>query len=449
MLYTLGGSSLVVAACQPTPETTPAASEVRFGPKVAELLAGRAAALRAGDEQAWLADVDPSNVLLLNHERMLFANLRRFPFATFELEPLVSGLTPRPVRFATSLPMSCMAYRVGLRMRLQDVDSGDNAAHHLCVFGLLDGAVKLVDVAAPPPDGSDAALPFLLEYPWDSTELTVRRAGDVILAADASVPDLDDYTEAALRASAAVRADWGDNPAPAGFLLFLTARKENRERWFGGVPAAAEAVGIPVPGLTATPAGDVLEVEERHVGARVVVNLVAAGPGTSRYGLLKYAIAQAVSMSVVPVAHDPADLTNGFGRTLGAPRWAVEGFARYLQARTSAAMRAVLRARLRAGLHRDLFTGDLPDNAAFYAPESGAFNHCLAWSVFDYVSDRYGHTRTVRLYVAIVGRRDPAGSPGVPALVDALIHTGLVTEQVSSATDSAFYQQWLRHLQRS
>lgn len=435
---------LTLTACQSSDARQPSAEPA--DDRIIPILTRRTDALRSGDESAWLADVDPTNAALLAHERLTFANLRQFDFvkAEFRLNP-GAALTPKPVRYAGSLPMRSRACEVELRLQLRDVDTAENSARYLHVFGLIDDALKLVDVGAAAADVAGAGTDFLLDYPWDLAALRVRRRGDVILAADSSVRDLDQWMTAADRASRAVRRDWGDNPAPKAFALFLTARSDAYQRWFGSNPAWSEGVQVPVRqprGGDAGPGDD-----DHFVGSRIVVNLSADRAGTP-YETMKHQLTHAVSIAVIPPRSNLTGTAGTPRDTLGAARWATEGFARYIETRESPALRDRQRAIIRDGLHRRFFTGELPGNAAFYAEPARSFNHALGYSLFQYVSSRYGHAKAVALYVAAV--RQPGGDEptGGTVLFAALGAVGLLDQRAADPRTSAFYLQWTRSLQQ-
>jgi hypothetical protein len=442
-LATLGGSVLTLTGCQsPVGSAQPPGEPA--DDRIIPILTRRTDALRSGDENAWLADVDPSNAVLLAHERLVFANLRQFDFvkAEFRLNP-GAVLTPKPVRYANSLPMRSRAYEVELRLQLRDVDTAENSARYLHVFGLVDDALKLVDVGAAA-DGAGAGSDFLLDYPWDLAALRVRRRGDVILAADSSVAELDEWVTAAGRASSTVRRDWGDNPAPKAFALFLTARSDAYQRWFGSNPAWSEGVQLPVR----RPRGvDVSPGDDHFVGSRIVVNLAADRAGTP-YETMKHQLTHAVSIAVIPPRSDLTGTPGPPRDTLGAARWATEGFARYIETREAPALRDLQRAIIRDGMRRRLFTGELPGNATFYAEPARAFNHALGYSLFQYVSSRYGHAKAVALYVAAVRQSGGDGPTGGTTLFAALGAVGLLDQRAADPRTSAFYLQWTRWLRQ-
>ncbi|MFD0822464.1 hypothetical protein ACFQ0D_30030, partial [Micromonospora zhanjiangensis] len=409
------------------------------------ILARRTDALRTGEEAGWLADVDPGNAALIGHERQVFANLRQFDLDRPALRAVPGTAPPaRTIRYANSLPMRSWAHDVELRLRLRDVDTAENAARYRYVFGLVDGVVKLVDVGPAAVDGAGVDTDYLLDYPWDLTALRVRRQGDVVVAADAGVKDLDDWRDAAGRASRTVRRDWADNPAPKALVVFLASRPELFRGWFGPNPTWAEGALRPVrrPG-DGRPAPD-----DHFVGARVVVNLAADHLGTP-YETMKHQLAQALSVAVVAPRPDRTGPVEAPRDGLGAANWAVQGFARYVQTREAPALRDRLRTTIRDGLNRNLFTGDLPDNAAFWAEPARAFNPALGYSVFQYVAARYGHAKALALYVAVLRQPGPDGSTGGNAdLFPALAAVGLLEKSSGDPRDSAFYQQWTRSLRQ-
>src|SRR4051812_49119722 len=83
-LATFGGSLVTLAGCSsPGPPPVPSLAET-LEPEVTAFLSGRTAALRGGDRDAWLAGVDTANAALVEHEKMVFGNLRQFEFTSVD-----------------------------------------------------------------------------------------------------------------------------------------------------------------------------------------------------------------------------------------------------------------------------------------------------------------------------------------------------------------------------
>lgn len=392
--------------------------------QVKALIARRNAALASGDEKAWLQGLDTGNTALIKHERMFFANLRGFDFQKLEFVYRNGPLIAEPLKYTKTLPDKTNGFIVRLLTQLRDVDSAVSATEYIYLFAQMDGAFTLVDFG-PRTEDDD----LVHDNPWDLTPLKVRRAGDVVLVTDGSVGDFERYVGVAARASRAVRKDWGDTPAPDAFALFLTTRAASYRRWFGvDTPAWSEGVEIPLLGV---------EYSEKYAGSRIVVNLSSPLTRGDPYEVMKHEITHAISNGVQKV-------DNAYG--LSVPRWAVEGFARYIETRESAQSRALNQRVIRDGLARGLFLDDLPDNKKFYEEKYRGFNYSLGWSVFQFIAQARSHETAMKVYLAIAGKGQFDNDQGVDALFGTLYDLGLQKDAFVSKENSRFYQEWTSYL---
>ncbi|MFB9236543.1 hypothetical protein ACFFWC_13445 [Plantactinospora siamensis] len=402
----LGGSLVALGGCH---STAGSADEPARGmePEVDALLDRRSAALAAGDEPGWLAAVDAGNPALVAHEKQVLANLRQLRVDGGRFRRCGRAPDPaRPGRYASSLPRESTAYDVDLAMRLPGADSAPTAVRYRCVFGRVDGAVVLVDVAGAPAAGGEPAP--LTDCPWDTGALRVRRRPDLLLAAQSGVADPDALLEVAARAAAEIRRDWGDNPLPDAFAVFVAGDSATFRGWFAGAaPDWSAGVTVPVRGAESTAAGT-----GRFVGSRIAVDLATSRSTGSPYETIKRQLAYAAALAVLPASPRPAGLPGA--AEFAAPLWAVEGFAQYLAGRDSAAVRARSALRLRAA-RRLTGAPELAGNRDFYSAANRAANAALGCSVFQFVAGRYGHERARSLYLAAVTHGQAAGPIPTPA----------------------------------
>ena len=189
-----------------------------------------------------------------------------------------------------------------------------------------------------------------------------------------------------------MRQVWGAHPAPRGFAVFLTADTERFRQWFGGVtPQFADGLAFPAQPVNA---GDVPEL--RYVGARVTVNLANQMDQQPQL-VLQHEFMHAVSFAV-QIADLPAlDKLPGSG----VARWALEGFARWVESIDAPGFQQSMLDQLRAGVRAGRFTGQPPGVKQMYTAtlDGTAFNYALGFSFWSYVARRWGAAKAVEAYV--------------------------------------------------
>jgi len=163
------------------------------------ILDRRAHALLHGDLNAYLADLDQSNARLLEHERMVFANLRQ--------------LAPVDVRFAlerivyvptTGTGTAVYEFQPVVEVIQLQGDAGPPgvAPGESFIYDatLTSGRLVVTDIVPVSRALAGKRLGLSGPYsdaPWDLSPLRVVNADDVQLAAYSSVTDLDHYVAAA------------------------------------------------------------------------------------------------------------------------------------------------------------------------------------------------------------------------------------------------------------
>ncbi|ASW54968.1 hypothetical protein [Plantactinospora sp. KBS50] len=443
----LGGSLVALSGCQAATDTADAPTP-SMDPEVDAILDRRATALANEDAPGWLAAVDAGNPALVAHEKQVLANLRQLAPEQVRFRRCGRGPDPvAPGRYASSLPLQSIAYDVDLTMRLPGVDAAATTVRHRYVFGRVDGAVTLVDVARGAAVGGEPVP--LTDCPWDTCALQVRRRPGVLLAAQSDVDNADALAEVAAQAVTELRRDWGENPLPESFAVFVAADTDTFRGWFGGAaPDWTDGVTVAVRRAGAKDSGD-----GRYAGTRIAIDLPASRTAGSPYETIKRQLGYAAGLAMLPASPRPASLPGA--AEIGAPLWAVEGFAQYLAGRDSSAVRGRAQTRLRAArLAAEPELGAEPElaaNPSFYAAPARSTNLALASSLFQFVAGRYGHRRARELYLAAVTR--PAGKSAEPdpqaGLAGALARAGLVGASQADAASTDFYAQWRHFVLRS
>src|SRR5262245_44797399 len=351
---------------------------------------------------------------------MVFANLRQLSLAKVQYQlwgatngggdgsilRIARGVAGNPYRENVS------AIPVRVLLQVRDVDSAPTPTMYWYFLGLRNGAWLILGTQpirrTDPKDGllGNPWLPGIGEdMPWDQRPLKGVQAGDASLVADSTVTDLGPWARAAPAASARVRQLWGDHPAPKGFIVFLTADTEHFRQWFGAAaPAFADGLAFPMEPIGAD---DVPEL--RYVGARVTVNLANQMDQQPEL-VLRHEFTHALSFAV-QVADLPAE---GSLPASGMARWALEGFARWVEASDSPSFQQSMLAQLHAGVRAGKFSGSPPGIKQMYAAtlEDTAFNYALGFSFWSFIARRWGAQKAVEAYVQYAGVGDLSDTGG-------------------------------------
>lgn len=301
----------------------------------------RAEAVSHGDEQAWLADLDPGPYR--DRQRLVLAALRQLPVSTLRwravglagtAEATTSGGAPvrsgervldvvgewalrgvddRPVPF----PVRLLVRREGTRWRLVD----DRA---------LEGTSRQV---------------------FDLPGLQVRSLPEGLVVGDAETAVLDEYARGLAAARPQVRAAWGDGGRTPVVVLPATAAE---------FTALTGRTGAVASGIAAVTTGLVRE-GQTSLGDKVVVN-PAARARLSPQG------------RGIVLTHELTHLAIRTSTTHAVPEWLSEGYAvevsyRHLQVDPRAAapelVRQVRAHRLPDRLPPDTDFGDAPAGRAY------------------------------------------------------------------------------------
>lgn len=379
--------------------------------------------MTAGDEGAFLADLDQGNAKLIDQQKMFFANLRQFKVSSFRYivpnEPRPEGDVYRftPVQEVIQLDA--------------DAAPGGVSPAGSYRYSVVQRGGKLVVVEILPitkQNHEKLGLPFFLEAdaPWLLTPLKVKYAGNVCLAADASVPDLDRYVGAAGNEVRAVEALWGDRLRFPGHVLFLTRDRDNFKNWFSfgtGGTFKPGIEGFESPQFGVRNNGDIYR--DQYAGARIVCNLANSEQnGNDPRRVMRHELIHAITSRAME--------TIGF--VTGAATWAVEGFATHMDG-------SGYRAGLAQGLAAGKFKNRMPLSETFYG-EDRSFNYSLSATAFAFAERIKGRAAAVEFYAKVIGFSNlEGGDTRLPAFDG-------ICRRVLGMNASTFYQQWSGYVRR-
>jgi hypothetical protein len=452
-------AGLLVAGCRPS-ESNQSPDEplmevlddgATAGPvtlaELQELLDRRAEAQRQGDEDAYLADLDPDNAKLIQREQLVFGNVRQFE--------------PDDVRFVLGEGVSSqLAYEATLakdKVRIAGIIKVIRLATDAGPEGVLgpgevfeyeltrrDGGIVVTDIVPLTRNaltkGEQGASLVGLEAlpanaPWNSDVLTVVRVGNVWLAADDSVDDLDPIAAVAEAEASGVEQMWGDRARFPGYVFFLTRRKKAVLRWFdfglSGLSGFREGFKTDVFGVRANGAS----YTGQAAGARMVVYL----PGTEELG---WSTSRTIRHELVHAVTARAEGTgDGDVWLIGPASWAVEGFATYIETRGDAGLEQQDRA-----LAADGFDGTLPNTKGFQKGSATRIstNYALGSTVFSFVEQVHSFETAIDFFEEVVDYGDNLFNSG-EAFVDTPAFDG-ICQRILDMDRDEFFEQWAAYV---
>ncbi|WP_241256620.1 hypothetical protein [Rhodococcus sp. KRD162] len=359
--------------------------------EVAVLLDQWAAAVRSGDVDALRGLMDPrADPSFVDAQVRRAAVIPTVPFADFGYELGDEPETPVPPRIAEPLDATDIwAPSVYLRYAVEGPDASPTRRPVSLVVAERNGRWGLVD---------DADLPEYRRHtwrgPWDFGPLAVR---SVPTASGTSVvmghPDREQFVADVAAelpsATAAVTEFWGEDWARDALVFVASSAEE-----FGELAGSDPSTDVAAVTVSDAPTGD----GSRRTGQRVVFGPDAA----SR--LTPFTVRSVLRHEITHVA--------ARARTAdGTPLWVSEGFADYSGYRHSGAGFAQLAPTLDAIVASGGPPTALPKDEDFGAGGTrSSVAYESAWSVFEFVADRYGEPRLRRLYEALASGRASDGT---------------------------------------
>jgi hypothetical protein len=398
------------------------------------ILDRRARALLHGDQNAYLADLDQSNARLLDHERMVFANLR-------QLAPVDVRFALDRIVYVTTTGTGTTTYEfqpVVEVIQLQgDAGPPGVAPGESFIYDatLTRGRLVVTDIVPVSRALAGKRLGLSGPYadaPWDVTPLRVVNAGEVQLAADSSVTDLDQYVAAAENQVQQIEGLWGARPRFPKYVLFLTRDTNALASWFEPPSYLLDREGFEQPEEGVRTNGVVYTGQ--YVGTRVVVNLSRISQfGDDPVRVVRHELTHAVTARQMAVSSLQR------GAVVSAPTWVVEGFAVYVETLGSARGAAGVRSDVLTGVEQGRFGGGVPTSVTFQVGDSAtvSFNYDLSSTVFTFIERMRGQGTAVDFYSRAVHESETAGQ----ALVAQPDFDGICRDELGmSASD--FLDRW-------
>lgn len=392
-LVALCGAGAAVAAARQGSEPVSVTFVGQMAPQARDralqaILDRRAAAVKAHDKAAFMADVDSTDAAFARIQEQEFDNLGKLPFGQFkytlETNNNYDALVDAQLRARFHTLVRAPA--VSVLYQLQGLDSQSVAAPWTPVLGLRGDrwllAAELSDKNLPTGAGGQ---------PWDGGPITLVRSNRVLAVLSAEDGGRSErllkMAELSLDRVAAVRkGGW------AGKIL-VTAVQDRKifDAYFADSPdRVAQVAAIAVPYYTQVPAW---HAEPEYAATRVVFN-------PDQLTADENELFHDLTHEFTHAAMGP--VTTGF-----TPSWLVEGLAEYVPFKTEKVPSSYLH-RVLDGLKTDA----LPEDDKFYDEPR---NYILAWLACRLIAERFGEAKLLTLYEAF--RNTPAQFTVLPQVL--------------------------------
>jgi len=394
--------------------TASAASEdpagtARTTAAISDLLRARAAAVVAGDEEAFAETVADGSSPAGRRQLDSFTAARALRVSRLEVgPPTVDGALTAPTASATS-PQRVRA-RAEVRYRVDDLDRGDRAAR--LEYDLVrTGAGWRVEAERPVGAGATA--------PWVAMPtLRVLRGEHGVVAGTVPLARLTEHAADVDRALPGLGGQWEHSPAQV--LVLAPATEVEADALLGRAAGSARS---PVAATTEGPTG----ADGTATGDRVVLDPTAFDRLTrsGRDVVLAHELAHVAVRATVP------------GHPAG---WLAEGYADHVGYRRADVSTRRLLAPLAAAVRADRAPSALP-SASELQPGIGDLEvpYLASWQAVELLAERHGEAALRRLVAA-------GSSTGSEADAEATTDRALVSEL--GTTRAELTRQWLARLGR-
>lgn len=429
-------AGLAIAGCghQPAHPVIEQSDQPKAGDEmVVDALSGiaqrRAKAVLGQDESAFLADLDPSNTKLIKAQKMIFANLRQFGFHTLRF--VTPATSVAPTRGVYRFPVVQIT-QLSIDEAIGGVAPAETFEYSLSKRGEKVTVTDIVAVTSSNAGQYRTDPNVFADAPWNTTPLTVVRAGHVWLAGDHTVPDLGRYAAAAQSEAKRVERLWGRRTRFPGYLLFFTRDDDNFRAWYGASASGnfgtdVEGFTFPREGVRAN--GDVYT--DQYASARIVVNLSSTQVVSDDPALvMRHELAHAITTRAERVDASLDTLA------IAAPNWAIEGFARWMETVDNPSRAASVRREVAAGVAAGKFHGVPPRSDEFYQRDV-FFNYALGSTVFDFVEQAKGRDAAVEFYATVIRYPDVEDMPLVKHEV-----FNDICHRIMGTSSTAFLARW-------
>ncbi|HZX05509.1 hypothetical protein [Kribbella sp.] len=352
---------------------TPAIDLAARSAAVNQVLQRRSQAVLTGNEQEFIADVDPANTKLVERQRTLFTNLRQFGFAKLAYQQLAQQYDDA---LAQKYGPSTYLVAVAMEYQLRGIDLVPVRAMLGYTFSRRPNGTWMLmsdsDLDKRLPRGSH-------QEAWDFGPVLVKRAPRVLVVVEQGQDALaNKFVTMSQNAVQAVSKDWPGGWNGSGVVIALDD-KVVRGADYSQPRNAADAVAMATFVYRTLP-GEVTGEGER----------------TDSYVVLNPHNRDKVDTRIL--AHEFTHVaTAPYGPY--APRWLVEGAATYIEfLNNMPGERDLAISQYRQDVRTKYLakaTG-LPPDATFF--DQAVSSYPLSWLALDYLFTRFGGTEVGTLY---------------------------------------------------
>jgi hypothetical protein len=408
--HPLAGTSASPSAMPSATASASSTADPARDSALAALMARRAAAVNAGDLTAWLADVDPQQPALLAKQKLLFANLRQLPFATFQLVPSTAAAptfydVPDSVSSTFADAQATYSAPYVLRYQLSGFDKAAVEDDFAPVFLRRNGSWLLAG------DQTATVTTDQRGEPWDGAAIKVGRGRYtlvVVSAVDAkNLPKLVGQADTAITKVASM---W-----PGGWshraVMYDVRGSTLFETYLGSSVKTTDFDGVTL-GL-----GEDQGVGITQQAIRVVVNPAYDAPGSKYIPAL--------------LTHEFTHVAKWTDRAAGTPRWAIEGIAEYTAYRGHPQDGRVS-SKIGSDGRKHRLPKTLPASQSFYSDTTVDYDYGIAWLTFEYLKEKYGENKVRLLYERLAKITDD------PDTVDALAAERAAFQAVVHVSEASF-----------